>query len=229
MESDSDSFKILDWQQTVKYEFGDIGHKFWDSIRNWEDLILFYCFITVKLDAYLPSIDSPLGSNYEYLKKVLNKEIIHPYWFVENIEGLAYAPSDDVLFDMMIDAQSKNERYKWWNFGWEKHVMPDTQYMINMIFFLDPNTPLIGMKLNDVYKLYPVVHRHSFLKLDSHCSPMWAKIKERIQAVHSTLIDDDLIELLMRWLWQRDRTMKNLIATITTLMEIEKTNANFMT
>lgn len=145
---------------------------------------------------------------------------MHPYWSIENVEGLTYAPSDEVLFDMMLEAQSKNSRYKGLDYGWEKEMKPDTQYMINMIFFFDPNTPLIGTKLSEVYKLYPIVHWHSFLKLDSHSSPMWAKIKERIEAVHHPI--EENLDLLMLGLWKRDWTMSNLIATVTTLMEIEK-------
>jgi len=78
------------------------------------------------------------------------------------------APADAALFEILkkahwtalkIDLREKD-------FGYDFNLMPDTLYMVRMIYFFRPNHDLKLLKYNHLL-YYPVLYRNSAWKFDS--------------------------------------------------------------
>ncbi len=78
------------------------------------------------------------------------------------------APADAALFEILkkahwtalkVDLREKD-------FGYDFNLMPDTLYMVRMIYFFRPNHDLKQLKYNHLL-YYPVLYRNSAWKFDS--------------------------------------------------------------
>lgn len=88
--------------------------------------------------AYLPSWNSPLGQSKEFLQGILDKRIKFPQRRQVHDVKINYAPSNTVLFEMLKHAKYvalSHSKLSKEDLGYTLGLMPDTQYMINMIFF----------------------------------------------------------------------------------------------
>ena len=67
------------------------------------------------------------------------------------------APGDYVLFDMLKKAHEEAETlpHWFWDFGFTLDLLPDPEYMINMIFMFNWNHPLKGSMI-PFLNYYPV-------------------------------------------------------------------------
>lgn len=95
--------------------------------------------------AYLPSWNSELGQCKEFLKGIVDKKISFPKRRQVYDVKLNYAPGDAVLFEMLKQAKHaafSHSKLSKLDLGYQLGAMPDTQYMINMIFFFDPTNIL---------------------------------------------------------------------------------------
>ena len=78
-----------------------------------------WAFVESRTQAFLPSIDSDLGSRTDFLEGILT------WWFsyiertVERDQHIDVAPSCQRLFEMLKEAQEKNEHCKELDFGYE--------------------------------------------------------------------------------------------------------------
>ena len=91
-----------------------------------------------ELRAYLPSWNSALGQSRAFLKGVNDKSIKFPQRRQIHDVKLNYAPADSVLFEMLKQAKylaTSHWKLSKEDLGYSLGFMPDTQYMINMIFF----------------------------------------------------------------------------------------------
>jgi len=109
-------------------------------------LFLEYAEIQVRNELYLPSLLSELGRDVEYLQGVYYGWFQAPW--TEEIEEikLMQAPLSTVLLEMLKYEVSKynseNCAVDRLDLGLHLGKMPDVQYMINMIYYFNPITPL---------------------------------------------------------------------------------------
>jgi len=125
-----------------------------DQVKAWKDLLKLYCKAAARNLAYLPHYNSPLGQNIPYLEGILEGKI-----FTVREKSICWmkiseAPGDAVLFEMLKQAKAGTLEYKNKNFGYELDVLPDTAYMINMIFFFNKHSALRFKRL-DLVPYYP--------------------------------------------------------------------------
>ena len=81
---------------------------------------------------------------------------------------IALAPSDAALFEMLKHAHWNSNKIDWkyHNYGFDLNLMPDTEYMVWMIMYFNPQHELPKTKINN-FEYFPVLHWHSAKKFDS--------------------------------------------------------------
>ena len=110
-----------------------------------------------------------MGSSIEYLTGIASMTFVvakkSEVWEIM----LVNAPADVVLFEILKNAQwtSKFIDRREQNFGFDLNRMPDTVYMIRMIFYFRPDHDLWKVLYSHL-DYYPVLYRNSARKF---CSP----------------------------------------------------------
>ena len=109
-----------------------------------------------------PMSDLVIRPESNYLQDLVDQKaegfsayIIHDY-------PLLYAPSDKQLMHMLLDeiANCADPNIRGRNFGFNTDYLPDTQFMINIIAYLNPGHELLKGKLPNRFSLYPVPFRN---------------------------------------------------------------------
>ena len=148
---------------------------------QYEPLYFLYCMASAKSKGFIPSFNSPLGSNQTYLERVYEGTIKTPTFKTEKIETIRYAPSDQRLYDILWGAYTKNDKHSIIDYGLDLGK-GDPEWMISMILWFDPHSKiLLETKMKDE-RLATVQYRHSVLKLNSSANEVLASFKEQIKA-----------------------------------------------
>lgn len=109
-----------------------------------------------------------MGSSIEYLTGIASMSFITPKKNAVRDIMLVNAPSDVVLFEMLKNAKWTSKHIDWSseNYGYDLNLMPDTVYMIWMIFYFKPDHDLWKAQLNQL-DYFPVLYRNSAWKFNS--------------------------------------------------------------
>ena len=115
----------------------------------------------------------------KFLKGIKDGNISYALWRNVHNFPINYAPSDAVLLDMLKYAQANAMKHKHLSkldLGYSMGLMPDTQYMINMILFFMPNHPIKDQTFKSI-GYYSVHHWNSSEKFKCGTLPIhdWMK------------------------------------------------------
>jgi len=139
-----EEFEILSFDSEEFYADDEAEWFYQTPLTMFQKKIWLHCVIRAELNAYLPSLTSPLGSNLNYLEGIFFGKYETLSWDVVERNQLDEAPWDAMLLSMMEAS---------WNsfkppgnlrpFGYSMQLMPDTQYMIDAISFFEKDMKYI--------------------------------------------------------------------------------------
>jgi len=142
--SDESSSYSRQEETPIQSEEEDEEDDFDKELARWKKLIYVYSSVKGRTKGYLPSIHSQMGSSLEYLSGIAGGVIHVARNSIIRKINLAEAPSDAALFEILKNAHWTTKKVDWWDvdLGYNLNLMPDTEYMIAMIFFLWPDHDL---------------------------------------------------------------------------------------